>query len=515
MRNDPSVAEPSFRNLKEFVDRSIRLYARNDAFYTMTGKNEYDMVTFSGFGEDLCALANAMIERGFSGLRIAVIGENSYKWVLTYFATVNINATIVPLDKELNEDEILSLMQRSQAAALFYSPTYEEEASFVAKNIPEMTTVCFGVSGSANLLFDDLMAQGDGLVKKGTDRYSGIEIDTERTCAILFTSGTTGKSKGVMLSHRCLASNARAASGLVYYEQDDVLLSVLPIHHSYEDMCGIFGSVCFGAVNAFCESVKVLPACLALFRPTVMVLVPLYIETFHKRIWDGARKQGKEKKLKFGMALGNLLGAVGIDIRDKLLAEVRQAFGGRLRLVISGGAYLNPELVKDFRGLGVQVLQGYGITECSPIISANKNNCHKDDSVGRLASCCEVSFDESGQILVRGSNVMKGYLDDKEGTAEAFDGEWFITGDLGHIDKNGFLYVTGRCKNLIVLKNGQKHHARRDRIFDWQKPACRRSHGHRNAGRCERFGQLDGHHLSRAGGGRRHGRKDAAQGCAG
>ncbi|MDD5017718.1 MAG: AMP-binding protein [Eubacteriales bacterium] len=455
MRKDPLNSAARFRDLKEFTDRSIHLFAKNDAFYTLKGKTEYEAVTFSQFGDDLCALANALIDKGFSGRSVAVIGENSYRWVLAYFATVNINATVVPLDKELNKEEILSFVQRSKTSVLFYSPTFEDEAAFVVQNVPDIVTISLGDSKNAGIKFDALLQMGKDIVAQGKDRYSDIEIDDERTCAILFTSGTTGKSKGVMLSHHNLASNATAAAGLIQYAQDDVLLSVLPIHHSYENMCGLFGSICFGAANAFCESIKILPACLALFRPTLMVLVPLYVETFYKRIWEGAKKQGKEKKLKFGIFLGNLLAAVGIDIRDKLLHEVRAFFGGRLKTVICGGAYLNPELVKGFRSLGVMILQGYGITECSPIISANKRNRHKDTSVGWLASCCEVRVDEMGEIQVRGDNVMKGYLDDEGGTAAAFEGEWFKTGDIGHVGKDGFLYVTGRCKNLIVLKNGK------------------------------------------------------------
>ena len=455
MRKDTEYSAVHFRDLKEFTDININRYAQNDAFYTKTGKSKYETVTFGQFGEDLCAMANALIAKGFSGRSIAVIGENSYRWLLTYFAAVNTNSTIVPLDKELNKEEILLFVQRSDTSVLFYSPTYEEEAAFVAENVEDIVLVSLKEAKKADHQFDDLLAYGKDIVAQGIDKYSDIDIDDKRTCAVLFTSGTTGQSKGVMLSHHNLASNATAAAGLIQYSQKDVLLSVLPIHHTYENMCGILGSICFGAANAFCESIKQLPSCLALFRPTLMVLVPLYVETFYKRIWEGAKKQGKDKELKFAITLGNILAAVGVDIRDKLLGEVRAVFGGRLKTVICGGAYLNPELVKGFRGLGVTILQGYGITECSPIISANKRNMKKDDAVGPVASSCEVRIDETGEILVRGDSVMKGYLDDPEGTVAAFDGEWFKTGDLGRMDKHGFLYVTGRCKNLIVLKNGK------------------------------------------------------------
>ncbi len=456
MKKYPLNPTEIVRDLKELTDRSVRLYADKEAFLTMTGKDEYKSVTYSRFGEELCALANALSERGLAGKRMALVGENSYTWLLSYFAIVNTNSTVVPMDKELTGDELKALVQRSGAAVLFYSPAYADEAHLIKDAVPGLTTVSLGKKGDAELSVDELLKEGFALLEQGIDRYSGIEIDRERTCSILFTSGTTGASKGVMLCHRNLAANTVSACELVLFRPNDVLLSVLPINHAYEDMCGIFGPIHYGCTIAFCPGVKNLPDCLQLFRPTVMVLVPLYVETFYKRIWEKAKKQGKESKLKTGIALGNIAAALGIDIRDKLLHEVRDgAFGGRLKIVISGGAYLNPKLVKGYREFGVTILNGYGATECSPIVAANRNLSHKDGSVGWVASCCEVRFDEGGQILVRGQSVMKGYLDDEAGTAEVFDGEWYKTGDLGHQDKQGFLYVTGRIKNMIVLKNGK------------------------------------------------------------
>ena len=455
VRKYPLYAVDDILDLKALTDRCVRLYASENAFKMMTGRTGYHNITYGQFGDELRALANALIDRGFSGLRIILIGENAYSWILSYFAIVNANATVVPLDKELTKEEILSLVRRSGASAIFYSGTFEDEVSFVASHIPGIDTVSLNEKGGAKTTVAELIAQGKELVRQGKDKYSDIEIDRDRTCTILFTSGTTGVSKGVMLSHRCLAADTISACKVIKFTTDDVLLSVLPINHAYEALSGIIGPIYYGVSVAFCKSIKDIPACLKLFRPTVMVLVPLFVETFYKRIWETAKKQGKEKKLRFGVALGNLLSALGINARDRLLAEVRGVFGGRLKTVICGGAYLNPELVKAFRGFGVQILQGYGITECSPIISVNRVESHKDASVGWVFSCCDVRFDEAGQILVKGDNVMKGYLDDPESTAEAFDGEWFKTGDLGYRDKDGFLYVTGRCKNLIVLKNGK------------------------------------------------------------
>lgn len=455
MKQYPLYETERIRDLKELTDGSVRRFSKRDAFKVLTGSSDYRTVTYGQFGDDLCALANSLINLGFSGRRIALIGENSYHWVLSYFAIVNSNITVVPLDKELAKEEILSFIKRTGVSAFIYSDTFKEEVSYVAGNIPDILTISFGDGGGGKQTLDKLLQQGRELMDKGEDLYSGIEIDRERACSILFTSGTTGLSKGVMLTHRSLAANVVSISELLLYKQDDVLLSILPVHHCYEIMAGIFEPVFHGSTVAFCPGVKQLPACFELFRPTLMVWVPMYLETFQRRIWESAKKQGKEGKLKIGILLASFLGALGINIKDRVFHEILKTFGGRLRLVLSGGAHLDPKLVKTYRQIGIQVIQGYGTSECSPVISVNRNRYYKELSVGCVLSCNSVRIDESGQILVKGENVMKGYLDNEKATAEAFEGGWYKTGDLGFMDKDGFLYVTGRCKDLIVLKNGK------------------------------------------------------------
>jgi len=455
VRNYPLYPVKRLRDLKELTDTACADFALRDAFRTMTSQTEYASVSYTQFGQELCALANALIDLGLTGKSVAVVGENSYPWILTYLSTVNINATIVPLDKELPMETMAELSMRAGASFLLYSNTYAEEAAGIKAKIPGIKTVSFQSGGGADLALPDLIERGKKLVSEGYDRYSDIEVDDDRVCTVLFTSGTTGSSKGVMLTHRSLASNVTAACELILYTPEDTMLSVLPVHHTYEAMAGMLCPLNCGAAIAFCPGLKSLPASLKLFKPTVMVLVPLYVETFVKRIWENAKKNGKDGKLRFGIGLCNALAAVGIDIRGKLLGEVLNFFGGRLKFVISGGAPLNPTLVRSFADFGITLVQGYGTTECSPIIAENRNRYHKAEAVGLVLSCCEVRIDEAGEILVRGDCVMKGYLDDPEGTAEAFDGEWYRTGDLGCMDKDGFLYVTGRRKNLIVLKNGK------------------------------------------------------------
>ena len=278
-------------DLKALTDRSARIHAKAPAFRTMLSKTEYETKTYEEFGRELCELANAFIDNGWQDKRIALIGENSYRWLLSYFAVVNTGATVVPLDKELDKEEIADLIKRSDSSILIHSENYDEEAVFAVKKVKGLKTVSLGKKKSADNTFTALLDQGKDILSSGTDKYSGIELDREKVCSILFTSGTTGKSKGVMLCHRNLAANVVSACENVKFEPDDVAVSILPIHHSYEDMCGIFGPMNYGSCIAFCEEIKRLPDALALFKPTIMVLVPLYVETFYRKIWNAAREK--------------------------------------------------------------------------------------------------------------------------------------------------------------------------------------------------------------------------------
>jgi long-chain acyl-CoA synthetase len=443
-----------WHDLKELTDTVCADYASHDAFRTMKDASEYVSVSYKRFGREICAFANSLIDAGLGGKSVAVLGENSYEWMLTYFSAINSNSTIVPLDKDLSKETLLEQFTRADARILFFSNTFSEEADYIKSHTNGVVTVSFREGCGADFTLSGWIDHGQKIVERGGDKYSNIAIDRDRTCAILFTSGTTGGSKGVMLSHRNLACNIVSATEIILIKSDDVSLSVLPIQHSWATMGCILIPLSQGATVAFCESIKTLPACMKLFKPTIMVLVPLYFETFHKRIWENAKKQGKEKKLRFALGLCNVLAAVGIDIRRKLLAEVLEFFGGRVRIMPCGGAPLNPALIKSFRSFGIRILHGYGTTECAPIVAANGDSYRRLGSDGYIFSCCKVKISDDGEILVKGENVMNGYLNDEKATAEAFVDGWYRTGDLGYVRDN-FIYVTGRCKNLIVLKNGK------------------------------------------------------------
>lgn len=443
-------------DLRELAERSVWLFSDKPAFLTRTGTNKYISVTYREFGDDFKALGTWLIDNGFLNKRVAILGENSYPWLVVYFSVIGINSVVVPLDKDLPKEELVSLIERAGADALFYSSSYQEEAQFIEQETKrQVLYVKMTEGGQVSAELRQMIDQGSALLQSGDKRFEQIKIDRESLCSICFTSGTTGRSKGVMLSHKNLISDSTCGVEHVKLTPEDTALSVLPVSHTFEDSCGIFGPMYWGVTIAFCDGLKNLPECLSLFRPTYMVLVPLYLETFLKRIFSTAEKQGKLKKLKLGFKIVGFFQKFGIDLSAKLMKDVRHFFGGRLNTVICGGAYMNPELYWQYKRLGITIIQGYGITECSPIVSANLTTYQKYNSCGRVASCNQVKFDADGQLLVKGDNVMMGYLDDPKATEEAFEDGWFKTGDLGFTDKKNLLYISGRMKNLIVLKNGK------------------------------------------------------------
>lgn len=445
-----------FPDLRHLLERSARLFSGKTAFAELSRSSGLREVSYACFLEDVRALGTALLERGYAGKRIALIGENSYAWILAYFAIVNSGMTVVPFDKELSCSEIVDQMARANVDALCHTASYAPEARRAADALKErrgLDVELFDMGSlSAGELACDLLSCGREQIALGNDRYARVELDPDAVCSILFTSGTTGVSKGVLLSHRNFASNIKGACELVLFGPQDTLVSVLPIHHAYEDMAGIFCPLYYGCTVGLCSGLKMLPKCLDAFKPTILCLVPLYVETFRSKILRAAKEGGRERQLAFACKASSLLRRIGVDVSDKLLAQPREAFGGRLRLVICGGAPLDPAYAPFYRSLGINLIQGYGISECSPIVSVNRNNEFKDDSVGRVISCARVRFDESGQIWVNGPSVMAGYLDEE---AETLVDGWFPTGDLGCLDADGFLHITGRCKDIIVLSNGK------------------------------------------------------------
>lgn len=442
---------------ERFNDKALYVYKENGELLT---------TTYIQFYNNVRAFATGLYEVGLAGKNIAVIGDTHPAWLCAYYSVMLTGGIIVPLDHELDMPQAEGFMQIAKCAALVYTSAMNEKIekrrenlSFLEYLIPQSSDI----SGDKVLSFDRILEIGNTALENGDTRFDDAELDMEKTSAILFTSGTTGTSKGVMLSHKNLVTSANASCLSTQYGPDDCCVSVLPIHHTYEMTTGHLAVANLGLTVYVCEGIRYVTRCFKEYKPTMLLVVPLYLETIHKKIWAEIRRKGIEKKVRAGMAISNKLLKLGIDNREKLFGEITAVFGGRLKSVVVGGAPIDPVIVKDFYAFGISVFQGYGITECAPLVAVNRPGNVKFDSVGQVVDFCEVkiaplpdSDNGEGEILVRGDNVMLGYYENEEATEAAFteDG-WFRTGDIGTIDKKGFITITGRLKNVIIASNGK------------------------------------------------------------
>ncbi|MCL2158745.1 MAG: AMP-binding protein [Oscillospiraceae bacterium] len=447
-------------------------------YFTYKKGGETKTLTYDDMYDIIQNVGEAFSEIGIMGETTAIITETRYEWLACYMAAVNGNGIIVPLDKELMAEQVLNFLERAKARCVVYSGQFAAliEGYAKEKNRPDKTADTFinldlapeneNLKQSKDFRiysFQTLLRLGEEAKKAGKDNFGSVIIDTEKPCAYLFTSGTTGTSKAVMLSQKNISSNAYNAACCVMLQNHDILVPVLPIHHTYETTCTIFAASLLGVQLCQNESIKTVMRDFKNYRPDKLVLVPLFVDTLIKRIWDEIEKKGKTKTVKTAIALSNSLRKVGIDLRRKLFKDILDAFGGRLNAIICGGAPLNPEHVKTMDSFGVTIWQGYGITECSPLVSVIPEDMHmkKIGAVGYPVFQDEVKVgekDENGnaEILVKGDNVMIGYLENEEATKEVFTEDGFFkTGDVGYIDRDGYVFITGRKKNIIILSNGK------------------------------------------------------------
>jgi len=466
MRNIPLYEVRPINTLREMLNSSSEIYGDKAAFLVKRkGEEKYEPVTYKQFKNDVCALGTALLSLGLAGKRIAIISENRYEWVVAYMAAVNGIGVVVPLDKELPVNEIENLVNRSKVNAIVYSGNCRQHIENLASR---NSTVEYYIGMDSDDFedqkiksFKKLLEKGREILEKGDTGYDSLQIDPEAMNILLFTSATTAKSKAVMLSHRNLSSNLMAMCTMLYIDPSDVFLSVLPLHHTYENTCGFLCPIYRGATVAFCEGLRHIQKNLQESKATVMLGVPLIFEAMHRRLWDTISKQPEtEKKLKLALKISKLAGKIGIDLRKKLFAPIHNNFGGKVRLFISGAAGIDPLVSKGFRELGIFVLQGYGLTECSPIVALNRDVDFRDNAAGIPLPGLDVRIispgsDGIGEITVKGPSVMMGYYEDAESTEKVLKDGWFHTGDLGYLDKNEFVYITGRKKNVIVTKNGK------------------------------------------------------------
>ncbi len=475
---------PRIQTLRELVELKYKSCPGNTAFSYSDKAGNKVLKTFSDVYHDMNALESRMSAQGIRNCHIALIGENSYPWLVVFLAVVNGDNVAVPIDKSLPGDEIACLLRKADVTMAFCSEACKENISGLKEleiiSFHEVEEMCSGMDdrdrqamgrndGDCQAMDKDegdsrTVGKDDGgcrdMDKKGDgsayEVVGGVNVEdknVDKCCCIFFTSGTSGVAKGVCLSQRNLASEITQASRMVGLGGNTV--SLLPFHHAFGLVEGILAAFHYGYEIYLNQSIRTVKRSLAEQKPQNLFLVPLYVETFHRQVWAAAKKQGKDRALRRLMRVSDALRRAGIDLREKLFRSVREAFGGRLEYIICGGAALDPFYVREFRSWGIEILNGYGTTECSPCVAVNRNFCHKDGTVGLPLPDVKVEIAPDGEIRIRGDIVMLGYYKDPGATAEVLQNGWYAAGDLGYVDKDGFLILTGRKKNLIILSNGE------------------------------------------------------------
>ncbi len=461
MKIYPLYKSWKYENIKEMV---LDIEKRNSGKIAYsykkkpTDKNTVK-ITFNKLCEDVKCLASAVSEHGLAKGHVALIGRLTYSWVCSYLAFLSLGAVLVPLDPDWSAEDLCDTVKTADCKALFCSDdVYKNKA----ERIMEGTDISFCAnidSSEADVSFQRLIAEGRLLRGMGDRAFESSEIDPDILALLVFTSGTTGKGKGVMLSQRAILMDIYEGKRLI--DIGNKTIGLLPPHHTFGSTLNLLGHLIVGAEMYLSSGVRYLPKELKEQKPTHLVLVPLFLETFYRKIMASVKDSGQEKAFEKMMGVSKGLRKTGVDMRRVFFKSVLEAFGGNVKLIISGGAPLNQEIADVYEAIGVTIVNGYGITECSPIISANRNKATIPGSIGQPIACDEVIIrdpDENGEgeICVKGPNVMLGYYKDPAATAEAFteDG-YFRTGDYGRMDKDGWLYITGRLKNLIILSNGK------------------------------------------------------------
>jgi long-chain acyl-CoA synthetase len=451
-------------HLKEMVQQSADIYGDLDAFLVKNNSTgQIRNVSFRQFQNDILYLGTSLCQLGLKDRMIAIVSENRYEWCVSYLAIVNGTGVVVPMDKELPEHELLSLFERSEAGAVLCSQEYAELLKLKRKDLKHLVhIISFDQAKSDDeiLSFSELVQNGKVLLDKGDRTFASAAIDPEAMNMLIFTSGTTEQSKGVMLSHKSIASDIMAVSKLLYADNNDLIMSILPLHHTYECTAGFLTMVYLGVTICFCEGLRHITKNLQEYKPSMMMSVPLILENVYTKVIKKAQKENRYPALKFGLFVAGTLMKMGIDVRHQLFKEVMDNLGGNLRLIISGAAALNPKISRALRAMGFNIMQGYGLTECSPIVSVNRLDYYRDDSAGLPLPSVEVAIDNPGpdgvgEIKIKSPIVMLGYYKNPEATNAVLKDEWLYTGDNGYIDKKGFLHIAGRQKNVIVTKNGK------------------------------------------------------------
>ena len=463
-KNYPLYETTVFRDFKVMVDNVAKKYPNRVAlsYKNSPSDKETQTITYTEARDQIRALGEALIHLGVTDKKVLLSGKNSWQWVYMYISLMAVGAITVPVDKDLPVHEIVGIAKRAGCTFVSYGAEILDKAEVLRAELPDaIGFFAMGKGGKeGDLTVEALIEKGQALLDSGSRKYDEYEIDPDRMASIVFTSGTTGKGKGVMLSQTNICSDM--TQGMYNFDITDKTVMVLPAHHTFGSTCNIIGHYAQGSEIYISNGVKYFVREMQEQQPTHMMLVPLFLETLYKKIWQTAEKQGKAKLMRTMMKISNFLLKFGIDLRRKLFASVHNMLGGKLELVICGGAALNQNIIDTFQGLGINILNGYGITECAPLISCNRNLYQKSGSVGMPIIGGKVKIldpDENGEgeICYKGPNVMLGYFDDEEATREVFDEEgYFRTGDYGRVEgEEQWIYITGRKKNMILFSNGK------------------------------------------------------------
>lgn len=457
-------------DLRHMIRTSSELYGNNCAFMQRFEKDKpFREITYREAMDDVNALGTALIERGLKDKRIAVIGENCYQWAISYLAVVCGTGIVVPLDKELDASELEQLAITAEVSAVFCTKRFESLFLEMMESGKTRIDLVFtlsegeGEAPAAPLIPQSLLIQeGKKLLEAGDRRFLDAEINPEVMSILLFTSGTTGIAKGVMLSHKNICTDLMTAPTILKVHDWDIFFSVLPLHHTYECTCGFLMPLYKGASIAYCEGLKYIVSNLKEIRPTMILAVPLIFESIYKNIMKKLRKAKKYGLVMNILKLDKISSKVGLDIKRKLLKDIYAVFGDRMRVLISGGAAIDPAVLDFFNDLGFIAVQGYGLTESSPIAALNPDlhEYMRNASVGHVLPTLEAKIHNPnsegiGEICIKGNTIMLGYYNMPEETAEVLRDGWFHTGDLGYIDNENFIYITGRAKNVIIAPNGK------------------------------------------------------------
>lgn len=462
----PLFDVPAVGDLRALLRQAVDNYADQPLFLDRKSPDTpFFTISYRKFYDDVCAFGTALLDLGLKDQKIAVVGGHSYEWSVAYMAVVCGLGVVVPIDKELPLQEMVLCFNRAHITAAIYAADKRDDIKAIYEEIKGYTHCFIDMEAKADsglrLSFAELLAKGHALRREGNRTYFDLPIDPQAFNILLFTSGTSSTSKAVMLSHENICNNITDVCRMIFFDTKDIFLSVLPIHHTYQCTCGFLVPLLRGAKIAFCHDRQNFAKNMADSQTTILLGVPLLFESIHKHIYTTVAKRGKIKTLRKAIRLNTFLRRLGLNYSRRLFKELHKGLGGNVRLFVSGAAGIDPKISKDLRDIGIPTIQGYGLTECSPIVAVNRVDYYRDRAAGLPLPSLDVQIvdpnnDGIGEIAVKGRSIMLGYYEQPEETAKVLTSAgYFLTGDLGYFDKHGFLYITGRKRNVIITKNGK------------------------------------------------------------